>query len=251
MTYVEPEPHIDPRQLEADVRRELASIPDIGQVKKSQQCRVCMDEPTRVTVNKLLANMLPYIEIHRAIDSSINPLRPKNRKVTYESIKRHAKNHFNIEEPAKALYRDMMERRAAEIATQNRQDGIEGVVTMVNAFGFLDVVAHKGYETLIDEGTRVPVQQGMDAVIKLHDMTKMTAREQETAELKQQLALIKSAVREVVPQEYWDDIVARIEDGEGRYASSVLDAEVVEDEYADDEPYSPMIEADDDDDLED
>ena len=251
MTYVAPEPRINSLRLEADVRREIAAIPELDQRRKEQKCRVCQDEATRTVVNKLLANMVPHSEILKIVDLSINPQRAKNSKVNYDSIQRHAKRHFNIAEPAKAMYRDMMERRAAEYEQQQREAGITGIVNLITAFGFLDVVAHKGYETLIDENTRVPVQQGMDAVIKLHEMTKMTAREQENAELRQQLSLIQSAVKEVVPKEYWDDIISRIEDAEGRYISSVVDAEVVEEEYAeDDEPFAPMIESDDDDDLE-
>lgn len=254
MRHVDPEPNITDRQIEADVRREIEALPELGQNRKDVSCRVCMDEATRTMVNRMLANMMPYSEILKAVDLSINPLRAKNKKVSYKSVYRHAKTHFNIQEPAKGVYRDMMEKRAAEYAEQQREIGIDGVAKLVNAFGFLDVVAHKGYETLVDENTRVPVQQGMDAVIKLHEMTKLTTREQENAELKQQLALIQNAVKEVVPQEYWAEIIARIEDAEGRHRSGVVDAEVIDDEYADDdpelEPYSPFIETDEDDELE-
>ena len=238
-------------QIEADVARELKKIK--GKTYGVEffiepRCRVCQHEDSRALVNRMLAHAMSYPEIVRICELSINPSRAKNNKINYRSVRWHARNHFNIEEPAKAIYRGILERRAAEA-----EQAVDGVVRLVTAMGYLDVMAQKGYETLVKDDTYISPALGMDAVVKLHEMTRKAAGAQEIAELRQQLAVIQSAVKEVVPQEFWAQIVARIEYAEGRMATPV-DVEVLDDydDYGDDdEPYSPPIEADVDDSLED
>lgn len=238
----------DQKQIEADVQKEIAGLKDKSGIafRVEPRCRVCQQETSRMMVNKMLANAMTYTEIFEMAEMAINPTRAKNSKVTYHSIRLHAQRHFNLEEPAKGAYRRMLERRKAESAIQQR-----GVERLITALGFLDVVVQKGYETLIKDETYISATVGMEAAIKLHELSRREAGQQEVAELKQQLNVALSAVKEVVPQEYWAEIVARIEDAETRVGTHVVDAEVIGDyDEDDDEPYSPPVEGDIDDTLE-
>lgn len=244
-------------RIEADVRREVAKLRDQQPVQfhDGPRCRVCREEGSRNLVNQMLANAKGYSEILGMVELTINPLRAKNAKITWRSIQNHAHRHFNVEEPAKAAYRDILERRAAERAVAVRAEGelaVAGVTRLITAYGYLDVMAQKGYETLIKDETVVSPTTGMEAVVKLHELLHRDDDDREAAELRAQLAIIRSAVKDVVPEEFWNEIVSRIEDAEARMSTNVVDVEVVdgEDDDYDDEPFDPHAEMDPDDSLE-
>lgn len=237
------------RQIDAEVKKEVAALNEApGGVKFEPRCRVCQHPQSREMVNKMLAHAFPITDIFETVELAINPSRAKNAKISYDSIATHARKHFNLDEPAAAAYRNILARRQTEEETIRG-----GVARLINAMGFLDVVAQKGYETLVKEDTQVSVDLGMEAVVKLHQLTHKDAGAQEIAELRQQLAIIKTAVKDVVPQEYWAEIIERIEDEESRISSesNIVDVDVVDDDYDDDgEGYSPTVDADYDDSLE-
>ena len=250
-----PQKYVD--KIDEDVAKEIAKIRRgegvVAAPKREPRCRVCQYDDSRLMVNKLLANAVPIPEILQVVEASVNPNRPKKARITYQSLYYHSKRHFNLDEPAKARYRDILERRAVEQSAMTQAEGVlaeQGVVRLMTALGYLDVMAHKGYQTLVSEDVVISPALGMEAVVRLHEMTRRDMGSKQIAELRQQLAVIQSAVREVVPQEYWAEIVARIEEAESRTADNIVDVEVVEDED-DDEPFDPIIEADIDDSIED
>ena len=64
---------------------------------------------------------------------------------------------------AKATYRRILERRAQE----NGVDFVNGVATAITPMAFYETVMVKGYETLVDSGTKVDVNTGMIAAARL------------------------------------------------------------------------------------
>jgi hypothetical protein len=240
--------YVSDREIEIEVAREVRGMRDQAgiEARPEPRCRVCQQETSRALVNRMLAHAFSYAEIAEAVDLVINPHRSKNSQVSYKSIFYHAKRHFNLEEPAKAAYRRILERRRATVETW-----ADGVGHLITALGYLDVMAQKGYQTLVAEDTVISPTVGMEAVIRLHELSRQQAGQQAEAELRQQLAVSKSAVKEVVPEQYWALIIASIEEAEGRTAPDILDAEVLDDDYDDDgEGFSPPVETDTDDTLE-
>jgi len=244
--------YVQPYEIDLAVQSEMRKLPEkIPKLNhhRGQRCRVCQNPDSRALVNKMLAHLMTCADIHQVIDLMVNPNRAKNAKISYRSVWYHARNHFNIDDPAGAYYRELMEKQATAHQTE---EGINGINRLLNAFGYLDVMAHRGYETLIKEDTYISPTTGMEAILKLHALTQRAAGHHTEVELRQQLAVIQNAVKEIVPQEYWNAIIERIEDGETKAISSVMEAEVVDDydDYGDDEPFSPLVEADTDDTLE-
>jgi hypothetical protein len=70
--------------------------------------------------------------------------------VTIESIRNHTVRHFPVQQVARATYRDILERRAKD----NSVDFVEGVATAITPLAVLETIMVKGYQTLIDEGTK-------------------------------------------------------------------------------------------------
>lgn len=230
------------RRVEAEVNRELAVIRrENADRQVSHRCRVCQDPESRTRVNRLLAYGMRPAEVVELV-ADLNERRPKNAKITVWSITRHAENHFNIQAPATAAYRRILERRKAQVADEFA-DGVESLLT---GMGYLDVVAHKGFETLMDEGTVVDFETGLKAQLKLEEMQREGAIEQQVAEMRRDVSILQQAVKDVVPAALLAEISQRIDELKGTSRDGdVIDADVIDDDDDDDDVgHDPVLSAD-------
>ncbi len=203
------------------------------QVRPETRCRVCQDENSRQLVNRLLSHGISYSEIVGILEP-VNKLRRKNNKISYNSVWTHARRHFNVQEPARALYRTILERRAKEVEAEY----VQGVGHHVNALSYLETVMVKGYQELVSENQNVSVEQGMTAALKLNRLLKDETTSAHAAEQLQQMNKIIAAVKEVVPEKYYNQILAKLEDtdiGALDVEEEVIDAEEVADFDPDDD----------------
>lgn len=226
--------------LDAEVRRQVERIRVAGREYKfapETRCRVCQEESSRTLVNRLLSLGLTYQAILNALEP-INKERPKNNKINYSSVWNHARRHFPIEEAARAVYREILEKRAVE----QDQDFVSGTGSIVNVFSYLEAVANKGWETLADPSTTVPVELGMSAQIKLHELTRKDIGFQEQAEAQRQMGRIIQTMLDVVPEELRPEIMRRLR--EEQRPVPVLDVETADDEDLADDEYDPDDEDD-------
>ena len=134
----------------------------------------------------------------------------KRDRVTVDSIRTHTTKHFPVQQRAKATYREILERRARE----NRVDFVEGVATALTPMAFFEVVMNKAFRTLVDDGTEVSVETGLRAAEKLQSVLDGRERGTDVLELKVQLGKISEAVRSVVPQSMWAQIIRQIDEAE-------------------------------------
>lgn len=206
------------------------------------RCRVCQSQDSLELVNTLLANGLTYAAIMKCI-KPVNATRRKNNQITKASLYWHQKNHFNTQEPARAIYRQILEDRAKE----HELNFVEGTTTSINAMSYLETMMVKAYKKLTDERfDNVTVVEGMNAAIKLHEMTKADAGLAEAAKAMNEMNRIIAAVKEVVPERYFNQILARLDSGEG--TAGFIEAEASDvDEDEDDEEFDPGVVDDDDD----
>ena len=126
------------------------------------RCRVCRNDQLRTKVNDMLATGVSYAMILRALQEDNDQLDTPDR-VTIDSIRHHTRRHFPVQNVAKATYRRILERRAQE----NGVDFVKGVATAITPMAFYETVMVKGYETLVDSGTKVDVNTGMVAAARL------------------------------------------------------------------------------------
>ena len=122
------------------------------------RCRVCRNDEVRQKVNDLLSGGASYAMILRTLEQD-NAKLDKRDRVTIDSIRHHTKRHFPVQNVARATYRAILERRAQE----NGVDFVKGVATAITPMAFFETVMVKGYETLVDSGTKVDVSTGMIA----------------------------------------------------------------------------------------
>lgn len=203
------------------------------------RCRICRSDGMRRKVNDLLATGTSYAMILRAVEKDNTKLDKRDR-VTVDSIRRHTSRHFPVQNVAKAVYREILERRAQE----NGVDFVNGVATALTPIAFLETVMVKSYETLVDSDTKVDVHTGILAAGRLQSLMDSGDDGRDLLRLKVQLGWICNAVKSTVPEEMWGEIVEKLEEFEQH--PDALD--VGTDSYDDDEPFDPTEFIDEDDD---
>lgn len=227
--------------IDAMVAAEIKRLREAGQleVRTEHRCRVCADEPTRMLINNLLARMLSYRDIYTIINSSINPVRKQKgeRLITQRIITHHANEHFAIDNPAWAIFRNIGVRRGRQLG----RDYENGIAETVSHLAFLETVVAKGWEDLIKPDTQVPYSDGLNASVKLAEIEAKTAGAQQQAEMMAQVNRIITIFKESVPPEEWPAIVARIQGDELPPSASVpaITQRVMNVEADDDDEFDP------------
>ena len=229
------------RQIEAEINREVNAIRAEHQDRlPEQRCRVCQDPESRSRVNRLLAYGMKVGEIEGLV-GDLNEKRAKNNKITFWSISRHAERHFNVQDPTNAARRRILEQRKAQVAEELG----DAAAHLLTGMAFLDNVAQKGYENLVAEDTVVDFETGLKAQLKLEEMQRDGAVEEQVAQMRRDVAMLQQAVRDVVPAHLMAEIVNRIDELKGNVRDDVMEAEVVDDDDDDDDTgYDPVLSSD-------
>ena len=216
----------------ADVLDETAAlngmVPRNNGFQLEPRCRVCRNDTLRIKVNHLLASGASYAMILRALRDD-NAKLDKPDRVTIDSIRNHTVRHFPVQNVAKATYRRILERRAQE----NGVDFVTGVATAITPMAFYETVMVKGYETLVDSGTRVDVNTGMIAAGRLQALIESRASGTRIADLMVQMGRIIDAIHSSVPEELWPEILRKIDGpvAADAPADEFEDCDDAEDEY--------------------
>ena len=205
------------------------------------RCRICRNDEVRPKVNDLLATGASYASIVRSLAEQ-NAALDKGDRITIDSVRNHCRRHFPVQQTAHATYRQILERRARE----NQVDFVEGVATAITPLGFYDVVMTKAFRTLADDGTEVSVETGLRAAERLQSVLDGRERGTDILKLKVELGQITEAVRSVVPQSMWGEIIEKVEQLEERAGSLAVEADAYD---GMDDAYDPMEFADEDDEL--
>jgi hypothetical protein len=177
------------------------------EVRPEPRCRVCKDEQTRVLVNKLLAHGLTLRDINDVV-APLNKEKLHRDRVNINNLREHRKRHFDVQRPANAVYRAIVEQRAKEL----NLDYEHGIGTAVTHLAYLDTMIAEGYETLINEETVISARDGLDAAMKLNEITRQDAGVMEQARIMAEMDRVISVVREVCTPEQLAIMGERLKD---------------------------------------
>ena len=159
----------------------------------------------RHKVNDLLSGGASYAMVLRTLEQDNAKLNERDR-VTIDSIRHHTRRHFPVQNVARATYRAILERRAKE----NGVDFVKGVATAITPMAFFETVMIKGYETLVDSGTKVDVGTGMVAAARLQALIDSRAGRTSMADILFKMDRIINAIHDTVPPELWEVILHKI-----------------------------------------
>ena len=84
------------------------------------------------------------------------------------------------------------------------------MATAITPMAFYETVMVKGYETLVDSGTRVDVSTGMVAAARLQALIDSRAGKTSMAEILFKMDRIINAVHSTVPKQLWPEILRKI-----------------------------------------
>ena len=121
------------------------------------------------------------------------------------------------------------------------------MATAITPIAFFETVMVKSYETLVDSDTKVDVNTGIVAAGRLQSLIDSRDYSRDMLMMRVQLGQICDAVRSVVPQEMWGEIVEKLEEVEQH--PEALDVGTDSFDDADDEPYDPTEFIDEDDEF--
>lgn len=227
--------------LEEAVEAQLNNLRERGEleVRPEPRCRVCRDEEARTLVNKLLAHGMTLRDINEVI-TPMNRKRPTKDRISLNNIREHRKRHFDVQAPANAVYRAIVEQRARELNV----DYENGIGTAVTHLAYLDTMIAKGYQNLLQEDTVVTYRDGLDAAMKRNDLTRKDAGAVEQARIMAEMDRVIAVVKEVCTPEQLAIMGARL-NGEETPVPVASQRPVVEE---DDDAYDPEEDHDDFDD---
>lgn len=173
------------------------------------KCYVCCQPDSRDLVNRLIAEGMTNRDIAAAC-ADINRKRAQagdSRIISARGVWKHRKQHFNVDEPAAAVFRGIIERRAEEA----NKDFINGVGHAVTPYAVLEAIMVKGLHHIVDNNSVVGVREAMAAAAKLHELSANDAESRSRAQMMAKLERIISAAHELIPPERHEEFVARIE----------------------------------------
>ena len=170
------------------------------------RCRVCRDTGIRQLVDSLLANGYTYQDVTRAV-TSLNATLPKNKQLTYASIRVHQKRHMPFEASA---IREIIEKRAQEA----QKNFIEGEGTILTPAAYAEVMMVKAHIQLMDEDQKVYPSEGLAAAAALHRFVSDEQGSLDAAQAVSQLGKIIDAVRAICSQDQIRQIGIILDGGE-------------------------------------
>jgi hypothetical protein len=189
------------------------------------RCHVCCELESKDLVNKLIAAGLTNREIAESCES-INWRRHEagdERTIGARNVWWHRRTHFNIQKPAEAAARAILERRAEEA----NLDYVNGIGHAVTPYAVIETLMVLGYRSMTGENAEAPsLKEMLDAAVKLHQFTNQDSNQRNMADMYDRQDRIIAAMNRVVPTEYHAAILAVLE---GREVPAVTPAHVISD----------------------
>lgn len=201
--------------LDESARAEIEALRASGEIgdgtRTQPRCHVCCEVESKDLVNKLIAAGLTNREIAESCEA-INARRrdaDDERIIGARNVWWHRRQHFNLDKPAQAVLREILERRAEETS----RDHINGVGHAVTPYAVIESTMVRGYqERIANEAADAPsVKETLDAAKVLHELTSKDAGTKRMADLLFRMDRIINAARQFVPAERQDEFLAMVE----------------------------------------
>lgn len=184
-----PEPTKFSKPKAPDSTEVVPAVPAVEEIVVTQ-CHVCASSYRRA-IDKMLALGTPYTEISRIF----------GEEISRKSIANHAKEHLTYEDEA-------IRRLVANEVEAARESMEEGVSAAVSRRVYLQTLLHKAQEAMV-LGDTPPEPKDALAAIQLLDKLDMNREATVAAELEIQMHAFITAIKEIVPEEMYYQILDR------------------------------------------
>ena len=175
--------------------------------KSSVQCKICT---TSDDLKNIIDSLLLFPKTYKEVLQAIEPIQDKlgidgKDRINYENIRNHQKRHLPFE---KALVRDIVEKRAR----QKNRSILDTGERLLTAEAFYEVIVAKGWEGIAMGYEKPTLTQTMQAMDMLTKLEKEGNDDYRPEELVNQLDMILTAIREVLPSDMKEALFLKIEE---------------------------------------
>ena len=176
------------------------------------QCRVCKAPDS---IRNMIDSLLLFPKSYKEVLRHIRPLEEQlgveeAHLISYDSIRNHQRSHLPMD---KIAVREIVERRARE----KNKSVLESDERILTAEAIYELVAQRGWEDIVHGRVRPTLNQTMFAVKQLQELDDKVGDGYRPEALLGQLNAIVMAMREVLPQEWLDKVLAKINQIEQEY----------------------------------
>ena len=203
--------------------------------KSSPNCKICT---TSDDLKNIIDSLLLFPKTYKEVLRSIEPIQDKlgmegNERINYENIRNHQKRHLPFE---KLMVREIVEKRAAE---KNRSI-LDAGERLLTAEAFYEVIVAKGFEGIAQGYDKPTLTQTMYAMDMLTKLEKEGRDDYRPEELVNQLDMILTAIREVLPADMKEALFDKIEElqlgtAPKKKARRLPEAEIIDADYVDED----------------
>jgi len=203
--------------------------------KSSPNCKICT---TSDDLKNIIDSLLLFPKTYKEVLRSIEPIQDKlgmegSERINYENIRNHQKRHLPFE---KLMVREIVEKRAAE---KNRSI-LDAGERLLTAEAFYEVIVAKGFEGIAQGYDKPTLTQTMYAMDMLTKLEKEGRDDYRPEELVNQLDMILTAIREVLPADMKEALFDKIEElqlgtAPKKKARRLPEAEIIDADYVDED----------------
>ena len=203
--------------------------------KSSPNCKICT---TSDDLKNIIDSLLLFPKTYKEVLRSIEPIQDKlgmegSERINYENIRNHQKRHLPFE---KLMVREIVEKRAAE---KNRSI-LDAGERLLTAEAFYEVIVAKGFEGIAQGYDKPTLTQTMYAMDMLTKLEKEARDDYRPEELVNQLDMILTAIREVLPADMKEAVFDKIEElqlgtAPKKKARRLPEAEIIDADYVDED----------------
>ena len=203
--------------------------------KSSPNCKICT---TSDDLKNIIDSLLLFPKTYKEVLRSIEPIQDKlgmegSERINYENIRNHQKRHLPFE---KLMVREIVEKRAAE---KNRSI-LDAGERLLTAEAFYEVIVAKGFEGIAQGYDKPTLTQTMYAMDMLTKLEKEGRDDYRPEELVNQLDMILTAIREVLPADMKEALFDKIEELQlgtvpKKKARRLPEAEIIDADYVDED----------------
>jgi hypothetical protein len=119
-------------------------------------------------------------------------------------LMRHARNHLRWEQPAARRIAERNAERAGKVDDASER--------MLVGQAVLELVQQRGYEAIMSGEVTPSVRDTLSASSTLREIEKETEGQRSIAEAFSQLDAVIQIIREEIPEDRWEHVVARLND---------------------------------------
>lgn len=193
---------------------EIERLHDAGELEAptvEPRCYVCCEVQSRDLVNKLIGQGYTNRQITEscAVINAEREAAEDKRIIGARTVWEHRRAHFNVQDPAMAAIREVVERRAKA----NNRDFLNGIGHAITPYAVVETTMVRGFQGNLANPELDPptIKETLEAAKMLHQMETQEESGRDIAQMMATMDRIISAADKFIPTEFKEAFIAEVE----------------------------------------